>query len=78
MRKEMKFGAILGYINMIAGVLVSFIYTPILIKHLGQSEHGLYALAVSVIGYLSVLDMGFGNAMVRYVSKSKASPEKLD
>lgn len=78
MRKEMKFGAILGYINMIANILVSFLYTPILLKHLGQSEHGLYALAVSIIGYLSVLDMGFGNAMVRYVSKSKASPEKLD
>ena len=78
MRKEMKFGAILGYINMVANILVSFLYTPILLKHLGQSEHGLYALAVSIIGYLSVLDMGFCNAMVRYVSKSKASPEKLD
>ena len=78
MKKEMKFGAILGYVNMFASILVSFLYTPILLKHLGQSEHGLYALAVSIIGYLSVLDMGFGNAMVRYVSKSKASPEKLD
>lgn len=78
MRKEMKFGAILGYINMAASILISFLYTPILLKHLGQSEHGLYALAVSIIGYLSVLDMGFGNAMVRYVSKSKANPKKLD
>ena len=78
MRKEMKFGAILGYINMAASILVSFVYTPILLRYLGQSEHGLYALAVSIIGYLSVLDMGFGNAMVRYVSKSKANPGKLD
>ena len=65
MKKEIKTGAILGYINMIASLLVSFLYTPILLKSLGQSEYGLYALVASVIGYLSVLDMGFGNAMMR-------------
>ena len=78
MKKELKIGAILGYVNMIASLLISFLYTPILLKHLGQSEYGLYALIASVIGYLSVLDMGFGNAMVRFVSKSKASPDKLN
>ena len=70
MKKEIKIGAILGYVNMIVSLLVSFLYTPILLKHLGQSEYGLYALVASIIGYLSVLDMGFGNAMIRFVSKS--------
>lgn len=78
MKKEIKIGAILGYVNMIVSLLISFLYTPILLKHLGQSEYGLYALVASIIGYLSVLDMGFGNAMIRYVSKSKANPEKLN
>ena len=78
MKKEIKIGAVLGYVNMIVSLLISFLYTPILLKHLGQSEYGLYALVASIIGYLSVLDMGFGNAMVRYVSKSKASPDKLN
>ena len=76
MKKEIKIGAVLGYINMIASLLVSFLYTPILLKNLGQSEYGLYALVASIIGYLSVLDMGFGNAMVRFVSRSKANPDK--
>lgn len=76
MKKEIKAGAILGYINMIANLLVSFLYTPILLKHLGQSEYGLYALVASIIGYLSVLDMGFGNAMIRFVSRSKVNPTK--
>lgn len=78
MKKELKIGAILGYVNMVVSLLISFLYTPFLLKSLGQSEHGLYALIASVIGYLSVLDMGFGNAMVRFVSKSKASPDKLN
>ena len=78
MKKEIKTGAILGYINMIASLLISLLYTPILLKSLGQSEYGLYALVASVIGYLSVLDMGFGNAMIRYISRSKANPKKYD
>lgn len=78
MKKELKAAAILGYINMFVSLLISFLYTPILLKHLGQSEYGLYALVASVIGYLSVLDMGFGNAMIRYVSKAKVNKTKLD
>lgn len=78
MKKELKIGAVLGYVNMVVSLLISFIYTPFVLKTLGQSEYGLYALVASVIGYLSVLDMGFGNAMVRFVSKSKASPDKLN
>lgn len=78
MKKEIRIGAILGYINMILGLLVSLLYTPILLKNLGQSEYGLYALVASIIGYLSVLDMGFGNAMVRYISRSKVNVKKYD
>lgn len=76
MKNEIKTGAILGYANMIATLLVSLLYTPVLLSKLGQSEYGLYALVASIIGYLSVLDMGFGNAMVRFVSKSKAKDNK--
>lgn len=72
MRSEIKSGAIIGYINIIASVLVTFIYTPILLKYMGNKEYGLYALVSSVIAYLSVLDMGFGNAMIRFVSKAQA------
>lgn len=72
MKSEIKSGAIIGYINIIASILVTFIYTPILLKYMGNEEYGLYALVSSVIAYLSVLDMGFGNAMIRFVSKAQA------
>ena len=75
MRSQIKAGVILGYINMVASILISLIYVPIMLKLMGQSEYGLYSLVASVIAYLSVLDMGFGNAMIRFVSKSKAKSE---
>ncbi len=40
-----------------------------MLKMMGQSEYGLYSLVASVISYLTILDLGFGNAIIRYTSK---------
>ena len=39
---------------------------------LEQSEYGLYSLMGALVGYLSVLDMGLGNTIVRYTAKNRA------
>ena len=59
----------LSYISIIINTIVQLLYTPFLISKLGQSEYGLYSLIASVIGYLTVLDLGFGNAIVVYTAK---------
>ena len=69
---QRKLGAILSYVSIFASTLVQLLYTPFLIKMLGQSEYGLYSLIASVIGYLTVLDLGFGNAIVVYTAKYRA------
>ena len=70
--KQRKYGAILSYLSIVLSVLIQLIYTPILIRRLGQSEYGLYSLVSSIIGYLTVLDLGFGNAIVVYTAKYRA------
>ena len=70
--KQRKAGAILSYVSIIASTLVQLLYTPFLITKLGQSEYGLYSLINSVIGYLTVLDLGFGNAIIVYTAKYRA------
>lgn len=72
MASEIKRGAVIGYVKMAATMAVGLIYTPIMLKLMGQSEYGLYSLISSVVVYLSVLDMGFGNAMIRFVSRNLA------
>lgn len=67
--KNRKLGAFLSYISIIASVMIQLLYTPLLIGKLGQSEYGLYSLINSVIGYLTILDLGFGNAIVVYTAK---------
>lgn len=69
---QRKSGAILSYISIIASTLVQLLYTPLLIRMMGQSEYGLYSLISSIIGYLTVLDLGFGNAIIVYTAKYRA------
>lgn len=70
--KNRKLGAVLSYVYIIATTLIQLIYTPFLIRSLGQSEYGLYSLINSVIGYLTILDLGFGNAIIVYTAKYRA------
>lgn len=69
---ERKSGAILSYISIILSTLIQLLYTPLLINMLGQSEYGLYSLVSSIIGYLTVLDLGFGNAIIVFTAKYRA------
>lgn len=74
--KQIKLGAILSYSIIIVNMIVGILYTPILTAKLGQSEYGLYSLVTSVISYLTVLDFGFGNAIIIYTARYRASNQK--
>ena len=52
---QKKSGVILSYISYGVYMLSAFLYTPIMLRLLGQSEYGLYQLVNSVVSYLGVL-----------------------
>ncbi|MYY26421.1 lipopolysaccharide biosynthesis protein [Elizabethkingia anophelis] len=76
---QIKIGAILSYISIFLSVVVSFSYTPFMLKYMGQAEYGLYSLALTIVSYLSLMDFGFGAAIVRYstIYRHKEEKEKL-
>ena len=43
---------------------------------LGQSEYGLYSLVSSIISYLTIFDLGFGNAIIIYTTRYRANGDK--
>lgn len=69
---QIKAGAVLSYVSLFLTTFLGVVYTPFLLRKLGQSEFGLYSLAASVIAYLTLFDFGFGNAVARYTAKFKA------
>ena len=73
---EIKIGAILSYIVIALNTIIGIAYTPFLTRMLGQSEYGLYSLVASLISYLTILDLGFGNAITVYTSKYIAKNDK--
>ena len=73
--KQRKIGAILSYLIIILNLIISFGYTPILTKSLGQSEYGLYSMVASIISTLTILDFGFSSAIVVYSNKYRVKKE---
>lgn len=71
-KNEIKIGSVLSYVAVILNILVGLIFTPIMLKFMGQSEYGTYSLVASIIGYLTVLDLGFGNAIIIYTARYRA------
>jgi len=75
-KNELRSGVIISYINLAISSILPFIYTPIMLGMLGQSEYGLYSLAQSVVSYLSLLSFGFGSTIIRYIAKYRAEENK--
>lgn len=75
-KSQLKIGIVLSYVNIGFGNLIPIFYTPIMLMLLGQSEYGLYKLASSVISYLSLISMGLGSAITRYLIKSREEEGK--
>lgn len=72
MKSQLKAGALLSYVVLALQNLVGLLYTPFMLRMMGKSEYGLYSIAASIVAYLTVLDLGFGNAIVRYTAKYRA------
>lgn len=70
-----RLGVIFSYILFSAEVLSTLIFTPFLIRSLGQAEYGLYSLVASVTAYFLLLDGGVGNALIRYIAKYRVGDD---
>jgi O-antigen/teichoic acid export membrane protein len=52
--------------------LLGFVVLPYNVAHLGTSAYGLWILTGSITAYFSVLDLGYGGALVRFVARYRA------
>lgn len=77
--KQLKIGAILSYTAIFINIVAGLIYTPWMVRKIGDSDYGLYTLANSLIT-LFLVDFGLSSATSRYLSKYRAegNQEKID
>ena len=53
-------------------VLIGLVYTPFMLMKVGDSQYGVYSLSLSLISFISLLDLGFGQTMVRSTDSSSS------
>ena len=73
---QIRAGAILSYLSMGLGIVISLVYTPVMVDCLGSSEYAVYNLVLPIISYLSLMSLGLGSAYVRYYSRYKVAGDK--
>ena len=73
---QKKVGVLLSYGQIAITMLSNLLYTPIMLRMLGQSEYGVYSLSSSVIGYFALLYTGMSSTYLRYYSSYRAKGDE--
>jgi len=76
-KSQLKIGSLLSYTQMAMNVIIQLVYTPVMVRLLGQSEYGLYNTVASTISMLSILSLGFNSGYIRYYAIYKKDNNQL-
>jgi len=60
------------YLAIATDALIGLMLLPFNVHHLGPAAYGLWMLTASMTTYFSVLDLGFGGSVVRFVAHYRA------
>lgn len=73
---QRKIGVIISYLTLAFNIIIGLVYTPFMILKLGDEQYGIFALANSLISFVTLFDLGFGQTLVRYISRARATGYK--
>ncbi|MBI1398348.1 MAG: hypothetical protein GC151_20430 [Betaproteobacteria bacterium] len=57
-----------GWVSLAVEVVVAFSLTPFIVAKLGAAAYGLWSVAISLIGYLGLIDLGIRGSVGRYIN----------
>lgn len=58
------------------GMIVSFLYTPILLGYLGEESYGIWSTILSVINWINYFDVGIGQGLRNTLARSIDKDDK--
>lgn len=67
--QQRRVGIVLSYISMGVSTIISLLYTPYMLRCLGQSEYGMYQLVGALANYLSLLSLGLSGSYIRFYNR---------
>jgi O-antigen/teichoic acid export membrane protein len=60
------------YLAIAVELLIGLVMLPFNLRHLGQDAYGLWMLSAGVTVHFSVLDLGYGSAVVKFIAQYRA------
>lgn len=63
-------GTLTRYALLFVNIAIGIFLMPFAMHHLGKAQYGLWMLAASMTAYLQLLDLGYGNGLVRQVTQA--------
>jgi O-antigen/teichoic acid export membrane protein len=74
--KKLIYNSITGTSLYIVSVVIMFVMSPVIVRSLGNRDYGIWEIVMSLVGYMGVLDLGVGPALLRYVAVAEGQKDK--
>jgi O-antigen/teichoic acid export membrane protein len=74
-RQRVLRSTVSNYLGKLITLCTWFFLTPFILRRLGPTAYGLWALVGSLVTYGSLLDLGVGRAVIKYVAEYNARGE---
>ena len=68
-KRQIFIAAILNYVTIALGVIISFFYTPYCLSQLGDRIYGIRAFSLSLVSFLSLLSSAFSGSFLKFRAK---------
>lgn len=76
-KNSLKRNAFWSILSNTINILLLFILTPIITNGLGDTGYGIYVILATIGGALSIMNLGLGEATLRYVAFYHARADKV-
>ena len=69
---QVKYGAILSYLLIVANSLQGLFMAPYILSQVGDGNYGVYKTIAAFSATIMVMDLGIGTTVMRYTAKFRA------
>ena len=76
--KNIQKNVIFSSVGYILPLLAALATIPIMVQHLGEDLYGLYAICISLVGFMTLVDLGVGQTIVKYVAEYEVTDRRQD
>jgi O-antigen/teichoic acid export membrane protein len=76
--KKLIYNSISGTTLYFVSIIILFILSPVIVRSLGNRDYGIWEIVMSLVGYMGILDLGVGPALLRYVAVAESQKKSKE